>query len=173
MKKDVLLLALLWTLVCNAQQSNDSIKTYHLGEVVVEASKQYAINNGIAYVPAKIVKQHSMNVMDMLSKMMPAGLRVDMNSKIETTYKGEVHLFIDGVEASDWEVNALKTRDVQRVEYLQSPADPKFMNYQAVVNFVMVKYKYGGYAVAEGSQGFINNTGSYGLILKVNHDKWS
>lgn len=59
--------------------------------VVVEASKQYAINNGIAYVPAKKVKQHSMNVMDMLSKMMPAGLRVDMiNNKVETTDKGEV-----------------------------------------------------------------------------------
>lgn len=113
---------LIFPLLCLAQEQNDSIKTYKLDEVVVEAARQYAVDNGVAYVPTKKIKQHSINIVDMLSKMMVAGLHVDMTSnKVRTTYRSDVHFFIDGVEAQDWEVNALRTKDVLRVEYLQSP----------------------------------------------------
>ena len=55
---------------CWAQVQNDSIKTYDLDEVVVEGARQYAIKGGVACIPTKKIKQHSMNVVDLLSKMM-------------------------------------------------------------------------------------------------------
>lgn len=177
--RNITFLILLFPLLCSAQVridslSTDSITTYRIDEVVIEAAKQYAIGNGIASVPTKKIKQHSINVVDMLSKMMVPGLRVDMTgSRVETTYKEGVHFFIDGVEAQDWEVKALKPKDVLRIEFLQSPADPKFKNYTAVVDFIMKKYDYGGYVLAEGNQSVIYNSGDYGIIAKVNHRKWT
>ena len=40
--------------------------------------------------------------------------------------------------------------------------DPKYKNYQAVVNLVMKKYKYGGYVLGEVNQSFVYNSGNYG-----------
>ena len=174
MRRIAFLLLMLLPLLSHAQEKNDSIKTYNLDEVVIEGAKQYAIDNGVACIPTKRAKQHSMNAIDLISKMMVSGLRVDLiSNKVETSYQQEVKFFIDGVEAQDWEVNALKPKDVQRIEFLQSPADPKFMNARAVVNFIMVKYKYGGYVITEANQSFINNTGIYNGILKMNHKKWT
>lgn len=177
--RNIIFIILLFPLLCSAQMridslNIDSITTYKIDEVVIEAAKQYAIGNGIASVPTKKIKQHSINVVDMLSKMMVPGLRVDMmGNKVETTYKAGVHFFIDGVEAQDWEVKALKPKDVMRIEFLQSPADPKFKNYSAVVDFIMKKYDYGGYVLAEGNQSLVYNSGNYGAITKINHKKWT
>lgn len=172
--RNITFIILISPLLCFAQEANDSVKTYQLNEVVVEAARHYAVDNGVAYVPTKKIKQHSINIVDMLSKMMVAGLHVDMTSnKVRTTYRSDVHFFIDGVEAQDWEVNVLRTKDVLRVEYLQSPADPKFRNYPAIVNVIMKKFEYGGYILTEGNQSVINNSGNYGAISKVNHNKWT
>lgn len=174
MRNILLLAVLILPLLCNAQEEKDSVNIYKLDEVVVEASRHYAIDNGVAYVPTMKVKQHSINIVDMLSKMMVVGLHIDMTSnKVETTYRKDVHFFIDGIETQDWEVNALRPKDVLRVEFLQSPADPKFRNYSAVVNVIMKKYNYGGYILTEANQSFLSNSGNYGAIAKINHNKWT
>ena len=163
-KKRLLLFTIvLLSLDYYAKAQTDSIKNYKLNEVVVEGTRNYAIADGVVYIPSKEAKQHSININDLLARMMVAGLRVDLGSnKVETTYQGEVHFYIDGVEAQDWEVKALRPKDVLHVEYLKSPADPKYKNYQAVVNLVMKKYKYGGYVLGEVNQSFVYNSGNYG-----------
>lgn len=174
-KKRLLLFTIvLLSLDYYAKAQTDSIKNYKLNEVVVDGTRNYAIADGVVYIPSKEAKQHAININDLLARMMVAGLRVDLGSnKVETTYQGEVHFYIDGVEAQDWEVKALRPKDVLHVEYLKSPADPKYKNYQAVVNLVMKKYKYGGYVLGEVNQSFVYNSGNYGAAAKVNTGKWT
>lgn len=160
--------------ILGAEAQTDSIMTHQLDEVKIEIASNYAIPEGVAYVPTKETKQHAFNINDLLARMMVAGLRVDLAAdKVVTTYDSEVHFFIDGVEAQDWEVKALRPKDVMHVEYLKSPSDPKYKNYDAVVNLVMRKYKYGGYVFGEVGQSFINNSGDYSLIGKFNTGKWT
>lgn len=158
----------------NAKAQTDSIKDFKLDEIVVDATRNYATTDGVVYIPSKEARQHAVNINDLLARMMVAGLHVDMAAdKVETTYKGEVHFYIDGVEAQDWEVKALRPKDVLHVEYMKSPTDPKYKNYQAVVNLVMKEYKYGGYVLGEVNQSFVNNSGDYGAVAKVNSGKWT
>ena len=44
----------------------------------------------------------------------------------------------------------MNLQDVKRVEYLESPADPRFMGEKFVVNFIMEEYIYGGYVKLSG-----------------------
>lgn len=72
--RNIIFIILLFPLLCSAlvridSFNIDSITTYKIDEVVIEAAKQYAIGNGIASVPTKKIKQHSINVVNMLSKM--------------------------------------------------------------------------------------------------------
>lgn len=174
MRNFFLISLLLLNITSNAQEQTDSMRTLKLNEVVVDATRNYAITDGVVYIPSKEARQHAININDLLARMMVAGLHVDLTTdKVETTYKGEVHFYIDGVEAQDWEVKALRPKDVMHVEYLKSPVDPKYKNYQAVVNLVMKQYKYGGYVLGEVNQAFINNSGDYGVAAKMNIGKWT
>ncbi len=150
-------------------QSQDSLKTQHVEEVVVTAQNHVAIKDGVSYTPTPEERRSSSNYSALLARMMVAGLRVDeFSNKVETNWGKEVHIFINGVEASDWEVKSLRPKEVARVEFLQSPSEPKYKNYQAVVNFVLREYAYGGYVLAEAEQGFGNNDyGDYDVAGKL------
>lgn len=150
-------------------QSQDSLKTQHIKEVVVTAKNHIAIKNGVSYIPTPEERKSSSNYSALLARMMVAGLHVDeFSNKVETNWGKEVHFFINGVEASDWEIKSLRPKEVARVDFLLSPSEPKYKNYQAVVNFVLREYSYGGYIVAEADQGFGNNDyGDYDIAGKL------
>lgn len=169
-----MLLLLSASLPVMAQNDADTMKTRALDEVVVEGVMHYAVSDGVAYIPTKSVKRHAIDVNDMLMRMMVAGLRVDaISGEVKTTYGNDVTFFIDGVEADGTDVKALRPKDVLRVEFLQSPADPKYKGRRAVVDIAVRKYAYGGYVLAEGNQSFMYNTGDYGAVMKLNHGKWT
>lgn len=150
-------------------QSQDSVKTQHIKEVVVTAQNHVAIKDGVSYTPTPEERKSSSNYSALLARMMVAGLRVDeFSNKVETNWGKEVHFFINGVEAKDWEMKTLRPKEVARVEFLQSPSDPKYRNYESVVNFVLREYSYGGYVLAEANQGFGNNDyGDYDVAGKL------
>ena len=56
--------------------------------------------------------------------------------------------------------------DIETVEFLVSPADPRFQGARYALNYVLVKYKYGGYTVVDGQQRFIQNQGSYNVYTR-------
>ena len=174
--RDILIISLLsFTLAGNAQELTDSAKVHNIDEVVVNATRSYATPDGVVYIPSKEAIRHAFNISDLLARMMVAGLLVDLSSdKVSTTYGADVHFYIDGVEAQDWEVKALRPKDVLHVDYLKSPSDPKYKNYEAVVNLVMKKYKYGGYVLGEAGQTFVKPvSGDYNVAVKVNTGKWT
>lgn len=168
MKRIALIILVTFPLVSLAQ-SQDSLKTQHIKEVVVTAQNHVAIKDGVSYTPTPEERRSSSNYSALLARMMVAGLRVDeFSNKVETNWGKEVHIFINGVEASDWEVKSLRPKEVAHVEFLQSPSEPKYRNYQAVVNFVLREYSYGGYILAEANQGFGNNNyGDYDVAGKL------
>ena len=174
--RDILIISLLsFNLAGNAQELTDSAKVHNIDEVVVNATRNYAIPDGVVYIPSKEAIRHAFNISDLLARMMVAGLLVDLSSdKVSTTHGTDVHFYIDGVEAQDWEVKALRPKDVLHVDYLKSPSDPKYKNYEAVVNLVMKKYKYGGYVLSEAGQTFVKPvSGDYNVAVKVNTGKWT
>lgn len=155
-----------------AHSQQDTTLVHLLDEVVVTAQNHQAISHGIAYIPQQSDKKHSSNYLELLGQMMVPGLRVDVfNGKVESSWGGEVHYFIDGQEAPEWEIKAIRPNEVVRVEFLLSPPDPQFKQYQSVINFILRKYNYGGYICAEGSQGFINNNGNYFISTKLRKNK--
>ena len=60
----------------------------------------------------------------------------------------------------------LRAMDIETVEFLVSPADPRFQGARYALNYVLVKYKYGGYTVVDGQQRFIQNQGSYNVYTR-------
>lgn len=167
--KELLLLTLLASSATVSAQEVDSVKTQHIKEVVVTAKNHVAIKDGVSYTPTPEERKSSSNYSALLARMMVAGLRVDeFTNKVETNWGKEVHFFINGFEASDWEVKTLRPKEVARVEFLQSPSEAKYKNYQAVVNFVLREYKYGGYVMAEANQSFGNyDSGDYDVAGKL------
>ena len=65
----------------------------------------------------------------------------------------------------------LVKQEVARVQFLQSPSDPRFKGYTAVVDFILRKYDYGGYVLLEGMQNFIYNSGDYDIAMKLSKKK--
>lgn len=157
-----------------AQTPTDTVKATALDEVVVEGVTREAITDGVSYVPSRNVRKHSMNIGDMLARMMVAGLKSDpFATKPETISGKEVAVFIDGAEAEEWEVKAIRPGDVARVNYLQSPSDPRYRGKQYVLDIMLRKSDYGGYAVIDAGQGIILDEGQYTLTGKVTRKKWT
>lgn len=170
MKRSFLLSMCLLSLSTTFAQEADSMKTQHINEVVVVTAQNHvAIKDGVSYIPTPEERKSSSNYAALLARMMVAGLRVDeFSNKVETNWGKEVHFFINGVEANGWELKTLRPKEVARVDFLQSPSEPKYKNYSAVVDFVLRKLAYGGYVMAEANQGFGNNDyGDYDVAGKL------
>ncbi len=94
-------------------------------------------------------------------------LKVNPSSReIKTNTGREVAYFINGREASAMEVNGLRPKDVLKVAVLRSPSDPKYMGRDAVIDFIIKEYEWGGYTSANATQSFILNEGEYTAYSK-------
>lgn len=145
--KNLLVLFLLLPVIANAQTTEkDSIRVKELGEVVVEAKTQRVIDRGVAYTPTAKVKKAAIDATQLLDFMNIPQLDVTPGSMSVKTYSGKnVAMFIDYKEATEEDLQGLRTEDVLRVEVLQYPEDPRFRGNANVVNFIMKKYEWGGY----------------------------
>lgn len=152
--------------------SQDSLRTHVLKEVTVVSENHKAITDGVEYIPTPEERRRSADPYTLLSRMMMPGLKVDVIDKtIKTVYREDVHVFIDGAEAKDWELKSIRPKEVACVRFLQSPSDPRYKGYTSVVDFILRKYDYGGYVALEGMQNFIYNVGDYDMVMKLRKQK--
>lgn len=127
-------------------ETTDTIKTQELDEVVVEARTQRVIDRGVAYTPTNKIKKTATDAARLLELMNIPQLNITPGTMSAKTYAGkDVAMFIDFKEATDEDLQGLRTEDVLRVEVLQYPEDPRFGGQANVINFVMRKYEWGGY----------------------------
>lgn len=157
----------------NDTNSQDSIPIgYDLKEIIVEGDNYFKIDDGISYIPDKRAKKASYSGVSLLTMMAIPSLIVDPSNNNVTTSSGEnVSFFIDFIPASSNDINGIRPQDVKTIEILEYPRNPKFNGAKHVINYIMVKYEYGGYTKLDGAQTVIANTGEYSLRSKMQYKK--
>ena len=150
------------------EEVTDSIPTYtDLDELVVTGASAFHVKDGTAYVPAKETKKFSYSAQSLLERMAIPTLKTDLSTGEIKRLNGEdVNYYIDYLPASASDCKNLNPQDVERVEVLDFPSDPRFQGNRNVVNFIMRQYAYGGYAKAYAYYDLWRNMGFYELYDK-------
>ena len=137
-----------------------------LGEVVVKGSSFIRQKDKVLILPDKEQVKHVRTGYDLLNNLMIPSINVDRRNGEVTTFGGNVSLYIDGRKVDYREVQSLRPRDVEKVEYIDVPTG-KYAQDVAAINYITKKYKSGGYVTVDGMQtlGYLN--GDYNLTAKL------
>ncbi len=150
------LLPILVALHISAQNNvppTDSVGARELDEVVVEADMQHTSAKVTTYIPGPAQKRLAGDAISLLGMMNISQLSVNpVNGSLKTAAGQPLTVFIDCVEASSEDLTGLDPREVKRVEYYDSPSDPRFIGKRHVVNFIMQHYLWGGYTKIDAAQ---------------------
>lgn len=131
-----------------------------LRTVTVDGDNALLMADKSIYRPTQRQKNASQTATDLLARMAIPQLNARLGTSSITTASGlPVAMYIDFVPATESELKMMRISDVKTVEYLECPSDPRFQGNKNVVNFRMVKYEYGGYIKALGTENFIVNSG--------------
>lgn len=146
-----------------------------LRAVAVAVKTQRIIDYGVEYIPTKMAKKAAIDAVQLLSFMNIPQLDIVPGCLTINTYTGQdVGVFIDSKSATVEDLQSIRTEDVTRIEVLQSPADPRYLNQMMVVNFVMRKLDWGGYSKITAGGRALAVDGTNGLLYsKFAHKKWT
>lgn len=147
----------------------------NLNTVTVEADLASAYSDKTVYMPTHRQKKAAQNATDLLRFMSIPQIKVNALSGGVTDNTGkEIALYINGMAASQEELNGLNTSDVKKVEYLEFPSDPRYKGAQRVVNFIVQEYLYGGYTKAYIGEKFLIGASSVANVFsKFTYGKMS
>lgn len=148
----------------------DSIALYKsssktLQEVVVNASYMFRENDHILVLPTREQRTHAFSGYDLLRNLMIPGVIIDSKNNTVSTPVGSASLYIDGREATDIEIQSLRSKDIVSIEYYDVPTG-KYAKDAAAINFVMKKMTNGGYTQIDALQGVGFLNGDYNLVSK-------
>lgn len=152
----------------------DSIvyREQHLQEIVVKAPHLKIEDDHIVSVPSLRVRKHAQNGYEILSGMMIPGLFVDRQKCEVTSPCGNVSLYINGKPADAKEIQTLRAKDIQKIEYFDLPTG-KYANDNASVNFVLKNPTEGGYTQLDAMQCAGYLSGDYNFISKYSFNKYN
>ena len=124
-----------------------------LGEVVVSGDRVIRRIDRQTVLPTEAQKKASTNGIALLSRLSLANLTVHPLDKSVTNGEGDaVQLRINGVEATNEEVTALRPADILRIEYHDNPG-LRFGNVAAVLDFIVRHRDAGGNVYADLTNG--------------------
>lgn len=137
-----------------------------LNEVVVKGAAVIRQKDRLLILPDKQQVKQAGTGYDLLYNLMIPGMEVDRIKGKVKTFSGEVTLYIDGRKADYREVQSLRSRDIEKVEYFDIPTG-KYIGDGASINYVTRQYKSGGYVAIDGRQtiGYLN--GDYNIVSKM------
>ena len=92
-----------------------------LGEVEVKGSSFIRQKDRVLIIPDKQQVKHAFTGYDLLSNLMIPGIDVDRKKGVVATMGGTVTLYIDGRKVDYREVQSLRPRDIEKVEYFDVP----------------------------------------------------
>ena len=138
-----------------------------LKEVTVNASSYVREEDKLLIYPDKQQVKHSFTGYDLLYRLMIPGMDVDRIGGKVTSMGKEASLYIDGQPVGFREVQSLRPRDIEKVEYHDMPSG-KYADDFVAINFITKKYTSGGYVSLDGKQtiGYLN--GDYNGVAKLN-----
>lgn len=143
-----------------------------LGEVEIKAQAFIRQDDRVLIIPDKKQVKHANTGYDLLNNLMIPSINVDRRNGKVTTFGGDVALYIDGRKVDYREIQSLRPRDIEKVEYIDIPTG-KYSNDPASINYITKKYKNGGYVSLDAMQtlGYLN--GDYNVTTKVSHGNTS
>jgi hypothetical protein len=125
----------------------------------------------LVYLPSKKQVNAANSGVGLLANLMIPLLDVNRITKtISAINNAKVSLYIDGRDASQDEVEQLRPKDVQKVEFYEHPYG-RFSGKEMVVNYILKHYEYGGYVDVRERTSFIYPTGDYSGELNIDHKK--
>ena len=143
-----------------------------LGEVVVKGSSFIRKDDHVLVIPDKQQVKHASTGYDLLYNLMIPNIEVNKRTGTVSTFGGEVSLYINGEKADYRDVQSLRPRDIENVEYYDVPTG-KYANDVAAINYIVKKRQSGGYIFADGKQTIGYIAGDYNIGGKVAHDNTS
>lgn len=146
-------------------------KLEQLNEVTVTAKSQLSQIDKTLIFPSELNKKHASDGFKLLNNLMIPQIDVDLLKKSVTRRGKSVLLAINGrpINNSD-EINMMNPQDILRVEYHETPTG-FFAGNEAVIDFIIRQYEFGGYLGINGTQHFSYVAGDYMAMVRVNHKK--
>lgn len=137
----------------NLGDINMNVKPVNLRNLSVNAERVAIETDKTVFIPTKREKNAAHGGADLILAMGIPLLSVSPLDKVITTIDGEeTAVYIDFLPADKEQIAGLRPQDVKKVEVYDYPQDIRFQGARHVVNFILVKYEYGGYTKLDGSQ---------------------
>ena len=143
-----------------------------LGEIVVKGSSFIRQKDRVLIIPDKQQVKHANTGYDLLYNLMIPDIEVNRKNGEVSNALGTVTLYINGEEANYRDVQSLRPRDIEKVEYFDVPTG-RYSGDVAAINYITKQYRSGGYVSLDGQQtvGYLN--GDYNVSAKVSHGNTS
>jgi hypothetical protein len=146
-------------------------KNVELEGVEVEGQSYIRKLDRIIYLPSRKQVNAANSGVGLLANLMIPMLNVNKITKSISSVEGsKVSLCIDGRDVGQDEVEQLRPKDIQRVDFYDHPTG-QFAGKKLVVNYIVKHYDYGGYVDLRGRTSFISQNGAYSSQLNLNHKK--
>lgn len=122
-----------------------------LQDVVVSASNISRIGDHLVIYPNSQQRKHAVSGFGVLENLNIPGLIIDSKSKQVDVMGLHATLYLNGQECDIKEIQMLRPRDIEKIEYYDSPSG-KYAKDKLAINFVSKQYRYGGYVQVDGQQ---------------------
>lgn len=136
--------------------------------VEIKAQSFIRKEDHVLIIPDKKQIKHANTGYDLLNNLMIPGLDVDRRNGKVSTLGGNATLYIDGRKADYREIQSLRPKDIEKIEYYDNPTG-KYANDVVSINYLTKKYKTGGYISLDGMQNIGYLKGDYNIVAKADH----
>lgn len=138
------------------------VSTKVLDDVVVSASNISRVGDHLVIYPNSQQRKHAVNGFGVLENLNIPGLIIDAKSNQVDVMGLQATLYLNGQECDIREIQMLRPRDIEKIEYHDAPSG-KYAKDKLVVNFITKQYRYGGYVQADGLQTIGYDHGDYNV----------
>ena len=138
------------------------VSTKALDDVVVSASNISRVGDHLVIYPNSQQRKHAVNGFGVLENLNIPGLIIDAKSNQVDVMGLQATLYLNGQECDIREIQMLRPRDIEKIEYHDAPSG-KYAKDKLVVNFITKQYRYGGYVQADGLQMIGYDHGDYNV----------
>lgn len=138
------------------------VSTKALDDVVVSASNISRVGDHLVIYPNSQQRKHALNGFGVLENLNIPGLIIDAKSNQVDVMGLQATLYLNGQECDIREIQMLRPRDIEKIEYHDAPSG-KYAKDKLVVNFITKQYRYGGYVQADGLQTMGYDHGDYNV----------
>lgn len=141
-----------------------------LDAVTITANAVIQKKDHLLIIPDRQQIKHAYTGYDLLYNLMIPGVSVDRRQGTISTSKGSATLYINGRKADFREIQNLRPKDIEKIEYYDTPTD-EYLGDVASINYIVKEYKTGGYVSLDGEQNIGYLKGDYNAGVKITHNQ--